>query len=46
MVEWGNKCVKSHGPWGKARRGYHEFGRWEMTIMEQERRQENMVNGA
>ena len=34
MVKWENKWVKTYGPWGKARRGYHEFERWEMIIME------------
>ena len=33
-VKWGNKWVKTHGLGEKARRGYHEFGRWEMIIME------------
>ena len=33
-VKWINKWGKTHGPWGKARWGYHEFGRWEMAIME------------
>ena len=25
MVKWGNKQVKTHGPWGKARQEYHEL---------------------
>ena len=34
MVKCGNERVKTHKLWGKARQGYHEFGRWEMAIME------------
>ena len=34
MAKWGNKWVKTGGPWKKARQWYCEFGIWEMTIME------------
>ena len=34
IAKWGNKWVKTHRPWEKEKRGYHEFGIWEMTIIE------------
>ena len=34
MVKWENKQIKTHGLWRKVRWGYHQFGIWEMTIIE------------
>ena len=31
-VKWGNKWVKTHGPWGKEKRWYHEFGIWDKPL--------------